>query len=496
MPTSALTDLVHPTWAAALEPVAETVAALGRLPARRGRGRPRLPARRRPRAAGVRPAAGRRAGPHRGPGPLPDPGPRRSGSPSRWRPTCGRSRAAWQNIYPSSAPTSACRTPTHRRPDPVGRPGRPAAQPRAHRAPRRKPASHRGKGWETVTAQAIAALVERGGPLVAILWGRDARGLAPAPRRRPLHRVRPPLPAVGARSGFFGSRPFSRANELLVAAGRRTRRLEAAVTSPTRLPSTDLPEPVWTPLRRDRRLVHRGHVRRRTPSRDGRVRRLGRPARLAPGDRSPHEAGHEFGYANLAVRGRLLADVVGPAARRRPRRCSPTSCRMVGGGNDILRPKADLDATRRAARGRGRAHPATRGRRAAGDAGRPGGRAAGRATCAAAHAIHTANIFSIAQRHGAYVINQWGHARPAGLADVGRGPHPHDDRGAPPGRARRALSALGHTHRPRRLDAPRCRPAARHAAARAGRGQRRVGAHSTWRPGSSAGSAGSPRATR
>src|SRR5262245_58844889 len=42
-----------------------------------------------------------------------------------------------------------------------------------------KPASHRGKGWEEVTEQAIKALVTRGGPLVAILWGRDARNLRP-----------------------------------------------------------------------------------------------------------------------------------------------------------------------------------------------------------------------------------------------------------------------------------------------------------------------------
>ncbi|GAA3133887.1 uracil-DNA glycosylase [Nonomuraea salmonea] len=82
-----------------------------------------------------------------------------------------------------------------------------------------KPASHRGKGWEQVTEQAIRALVARQKPMVAILWGRDARNLAPPhARRHPAHRVRPPLP-LSARSGFFGSRPFSRANELLVQQG-------------------------------------------------------------------------------------------------------------------------------------------------------------------------------------------------------------------------------------------------------------------------------------
>src|SRR3954466_11037861 len=82
------------------------------------------------------------------------------------------------------------------------------------------PASHRGKGWEAVTEQAVRALVARGGPLVAILWGRDAQGLAPmlgeVPRIESVH----PSPLSASR-GFFGSKPFSRANELLVAQGAR-----------------------------------------------------------------------------------------------------------------------------------------------------------------------------------------------------------------------------------------------------------------------------------
>jgi uracil-DNA glycosylase len=80
------------------------------------------------------------------------------------------------------------------------------------------PASHRGMGWERVTDHAIRALVARGGPLVAILWGRDAQSLAPllgdVPRIESAH----PSPLSASR-GFFGSRPFSRANELLVAQG-------------------------------------------------------------------------------------------------------------------------------------------------------------------------------------------------------------------------------------------------------------------------------------
>jgi len=82
------------------------------------------------------------------------------------------------------------------------------------------PASHRGKGWEAVTGHAIAALVERGGPLVAILWGRDAQTLAPALTAGGVHCLASPHPSpLSASRGFFGSRPFSRANTHLEQAG-------------------------------------------------------------------------------------------------------------------------------------------------------------------------------------------------------------------------------------------------------------------------------------
>ncbi|GGS60916.1 uracil-DNA glycosylase [Planobispora rosea] len=77
-----------------------------------------------------------------------------------------------------------------------------------------KPASHRGKGWEEVTEQAIKALVARDKPMVAILWGRDARSLVPMLGDTPAIESAHPSP-LSARSGFFGSRPFSRANQLL-----------------------------------------------------------------------------------------------------------------------------------------------------------------------------------------------------------------------------------------------------------------------------------------
>ncbi|OJX70106.1 MAG: uracil-DNA glycosylase [Micrococcales bacterium 73-13] len=80
--------------------------------------------------------------------------------------------------------------------------------------------SHRGKGWEAVTEQAIRALAARGGPLVAILWGRDAGTLVPMLGEVPSIRSAHPSP-LSASSGFFGSRPFSRANESLERQGGR-----------------------------------------------------------------------------------------------------------------------------------------------------------------------------------------------------------------------------------------------------------------------------------
>jgi uracil-DNA glycosylase len=80
------------------------------------------------------------------------------------------------------------------------------------------PASHRGKGWEAITDQAIRALVARGTPLVAILWGRDAQTLRPMLGSVPVIESAHPSP-MSADRGFFGSRPFSRANKLLAEQG-------------------------------------------------------------------------------------------------------------------------------------------------------------------------------------------------------------------------------------------------------------------------------------
>jgi uracil-DNA glycosylase len=80
------------------------------------------------------------------------------------------------------------------------------------------PASHRGKGWEGVTDHAIRTLVDRGRPLVAILWGRDAQALKPLLGSTPTIESVHPSPLSASR-GFFGSKPFSRANALLAEQG-------------------------------------------------------------------------------------------------------------------------------------------------------------------------------------------------------------------------------------------------------------------------------------
>jgi uracil-DNA glycosylase len=84
-----------------------------------------------------------------------------------------------------------------------------------------RPASHRGRGWEAVTDQAIRTLAARskhGAPLTAILWGRDAQSLKPELMPIPWVESVHPSP-LSAHRGFFGSRPFSRVNQMLVEQG-------------------------------------------------------------------------------------------------------------------------------------------------------------------------------------------------------------------------------------------------------------------------------------
>jgi uracil-DNA glycosylase len=79
-------------------------------------------------------------------------------------------------------------------------------------------ASHRGRGWEQVTECAIQALAGRGGPLAAILWGRDAQLLKPLLGPVPWVDSVHPSPLSASR-GFFGSKPFSRVNRMLAEQG-------------------------------------------------------------------------------------------------------------------------------------------------------------------------------------------------------------------------------------------------------------------------------------
>jgi uracil-DNA glycosylase len=75
-------------------------------------------------------------------------------------------------------------------------------------------AAHRGKGWERVTDRAIEVLAARGGPCAAVLWGRDAQSLKPMLGPIPWVESVHPSPLSASR-GFFGSRPFSRVDDLL-----------------------------------------------------------------------------------------------------------------------------------------------------------------------------------------------------------------------------------------------------------------------------------------
>ncbi|MBK5237528.1 MAG: uracil-DNA glycosylase, partial [Actinomycetales bacterium] len=83
--------------------------------------------------------------------------------------------------------------------------------------------SHRGRGWEAVTELAIRVVVNRvlasrPIPLVAVLWGKQAASPRPLLGETPIIESAHPSP-LSARRGFFGSRPFTRVNELLIEQG-------------------------------------------------------------------------------------------------------------------------------------------------------------------------------------------------------------------------------------------------------------------------------------
>lgn len=116
-------------------------------------------------------------------------------------------------------------------------------------------------------------------------------------------------------------------------------------------------------------------------------------------------AGRDFAYANLAVRGRLLDDVVGPQLDA-ALAMKPDLVSVVGGGNDIMRPKVDLDdvADRLEA-------AVTKAREAGADVMlatmvNPTGMGM-MSRLTPRISFHVANVWGIAQRHGCYVLDLW-----------------------------------------------------------------------------------------
>ena len=216
MPPAALTELVHPSWAAALEPVAETVAGLGEfLRAEVAAGRGYLPAGKHVLRAFERPLDDVRVL-IVGQDPYPTPG-HAVGLSFSVAPEVRPVPRSLVNIYTELESDLGLPRPSSGDLSPWADQGVLLLN-RVLTVTPGKPASHRGKGWESVTAAVIVALVERGGPLVAILWGRDARNLVPHLPGIPAIESAHPSP-LSAHSGFFGSKPFSRANDLLAQQG-------------------------------------------------------------------------------------------------------------------------------------------------------------------------------------------------------------------------------------------------------------------------------------
>lgn len=211
-----LAELIDPGWAAALAPVAPNVAAMGDfLRAEVAAGRPYLPAGDRVLRAFEAPLDQVRVL-IVGQDPYPTPG-HPVGLSFSVDPSVRPVPRSLQNIYRELRDDLGVPTPADGDLTPWTRQGVMLLN-RVLTVRSGVSGSHRGKGWEAVTEHAIRSLVARGGPLVAILWGRDAGTLRPLLGSTPIVASAHPSP-LSASSGFFGSRPFSRANELLVAAG-------------------------------------------------------------------------------------------------------------------------------------------------------------------------------------------------------------------------------------------------------------------------------------
>ena len=216
MPARPLAELVHPSWVPVLDPVAETIGAMGQfLRAEVAAGRGYLPAGGAILRAFTLPLADVRVL-IVGQDPYPTPG-HPVGLSFSVAPDVRPVPRSLQNIYQELGADLGLPPPANGDLSPWFDRGVMLLNRVLTVSPGR-PASHQGKGWETVTAQAISGLVARGGPLVAILWGRQAQSLAPMLGQVPRIESAHPSP-LSARYGFFGSRPFSRANELLARQG-------------------------------------------------------------------------------------------------------------------------------------------------------------------------------------------------------------------------------------------------------------------------------------
>jgi uracil-DNA glycosylase len=216
LPELAEAGLIDPDWATALQPVAAEIASLGeRLREEVSAGRPYLPAGDRVLRAFQRPLSGVRVL-IVGQDPYPTPGH-----------PIGLSFAVDRQVRP--LPRSLSNIYRELETD-LGIPPAPHGDlsgwsdqgvmllNRVLTVAPGAPASHRGWGWEKVTEHAIRTLAAREQPLVAILWGKDAANLRPMLGERPIIESPHPSPLSASR-GFFGSRPFSRANALLEGQG-------------------------------------------------------------------------------------------------------------------------------------------------------------------------------------------------------------------------------------------------------------------------------------
>ncbi|MEV4423858.1 uracil-DNA glycosylase [Streptomyces sp. R-07] len=211
-----LNELVEPGWAEALSPVAERVAAMGDfLRAEIAAGRTYLPSGQNVLRAFQQPFDEVRVL-IVGQDPYPTPG-MAMGLSFSVAPEIRPLPGSLENIFRELNTDLGLPRPSNGDLTPWTRQGVLLLNRALTTAPR-KPAAHRGKGWEEVTEQAIRALAARGKPLVSILWGRDARNARPLLGDLPAIESAHPSP-MSADRGFFGSRPFSRANEMLLGMG-------------------------------------------------------------------------------------------------------------------------------------------------------------------------------------------------------------------------------------------------------------------------------------